>query len=66
MALGLSDTLTVLFIYLLSASLELGALAMTRLDTTHNLLLLVQGGLTLMIIAVLMMKGATLLNEEDR
>jgi UDP-GlcNAc:undecaprenyl-phosphate GlcNAc-1-phosphate transferase len=66
MALGLGKRATVLFIYLVSASLGLGALAMTRLNTAYSLLLLVQGALTLMIIAILMIRGASLLHEDGR
>lgn len=66
MALGLSKRQTVLFVYFVSSSLGPQAMAMTRLDTKHSLLLLVQGTFTLMIIAILMIKGASLLGGGSR
>ncbi len=65
MALGLSSRQATLFIYMVSALLGLGAVAMTRLDTTYSLLLLIQGALVFMIIAILMLKGASLINESN-
>lgn len=66
MALGFSKRQTVFFIYLVSASLGLSALAMTKLDTKHSLLLLVQAALMLMIIAIIMIKGASCLRENGK
>ncbi len=57
MGMGLSQVQTVLFIYLVSMVFALGALVLKKATTFQAVLLLFQGGLILVIVAVLMIAG---------